>query len=184
MIASHSDTKFCPKCEERRPLSAFNKAKDRKDGLQVYCKTCKYSYNTEEIRDRQKQKRKPKKSTKKEYDKTRQKEKSVEISEKRKKRAFFLKTSAFEKYGNKCACCGENDVDFLAIDHVNGRGTSLRKENKLWGESMYRFLVNTDMSSEFRILCHNCNWSAHLHGGTCIHKLKEANNDEVEQKTT
>ncbi len=32
-------------CNETKPLSEYWNAKGRRDGLQVYCKTCLYDYN-------------------------------------------------------------------------------------------------------------------------------------------
>jgi len=37
-------TKRCPKCKQIKPLSEFNKSKNRKDELQVYCKQCRKQY--------------------------------------------------------------------------------------------------------------------------------------------
>lgn len=34
-------TKICPRCGRALPLSAFNKNKAAKDGLQTYCRECK-----------------------------------------------------------------------------------------------------------------------------------------------
>lgn len=33
--------KRCPKCDTFKPISEFNRDKNRKDGLQCYCKPCK-----------------------------------------------------------------------------------------------------------------------------------------------
>lgn len=43
-----------------------------------------------------------------------------------KKRSIIL-----NHYGGvppKCACCGENHVEFLSVDHINGGGNKHRKE--------------------------------------------------------
>lgn len=36
-----NDLKKCTKCEIKKPLSEFHKNKSRKDGVCIYCKTCK-----------------------------------------------------------------------------------------------------------------------------------------------
>ena len=36
--------KYCPRCQQTKPVSEFGKNKSCKDGLQVYCKSCKNSY--------------------------------------------------------------------------------------------------------------------------------------------
>ena len=41
----HSKGKVCSKCKEHLPLSEFSKDKNRKDGLQYECKSCKKEYH-------------------------------------------------------------------------------------------------------------------------------------------
>jgi YHS domain-containing protein len=40
MVVITDDMKRCPKCGEVKALSEFQKNRTRKDGLQVWCKTC------------------------------------------------------------------------------------------------------------------------------------------------
>src|ERR1035437_10247647 len=35
-----------------------------------------------------------------------------------------------KNYGGKCVCCGENKIEFLAIDHIEGGGRKHRAEIK------------------------------------------------------
>lgn len=70
----------------------------------------------------------------------------------------------------KCACCGENEIKFLAIDHIEGGGTQHRKV--MYVEkvgSIYRWLKNNKFPNGFQVLCHNCN-SAKGYYGSCPHK--------------
>lgn len=53
-----------------------------------------------------------------------------------------------------CAKCGENHIEFLAIDHLNNNGTKERREHK--GNFMKR-LVSSGFPEGYQILCHNCN---------------------------
>ena len=39
-----------------------------------------------------------------------------------------LKEDAYEHYGSECACCGEKEIAFLSIDHINGGGLRHLKE--------------------------------------------------------
>jgi len=57
---------------------------------------------------------------------------------------------------NKCICCGENNIDFLCIDHINGGGNKHRKKEKSYG---YSWFINNNFPSGYRVLCHNCNSS-------------------------
>ena len=79
-------------------------------------------------------------------------------------------------YGGRCACCGQNETDFLAIDHINGRGCEHRKKRKgnASGIHLYRWLIKHNFPSGFRVLCHNCNWSMYLNGGICAHQMKKS----------
>ncbi|KKN98919.1 hypothetical protein LCGC14_0141640 [marine sediment metagenome] len=83
-----------------------------------------------------------------------------------------LKQEVMNKYGGKCNCCGIKELSFLNIDHVNGNGRAhLKSIDKEGGHRFYRWLLANDSSSEFQVLCFNCNMSKHLSGGTCAHKL-------------
>jgi Recombination endonuclease VII len=50
-----------------------------------------------------------------------------------------------QSLGGKCACCGESEIKFLAVDHVNGKA-----------------------QPERQVLCHNCNLAKGFYG-QCPH---------------
>jgi len=77
-----------------------------------------------------------------------------------------LRADALAAYGGKCACCGEATTEFLAIDHINGGG---RKHRKAIHAPMELWLRNQGYPEEFRLLCHNCNFSAGFYG-YCPHQ--------------
>lgn len=89
-----------------------------------------------------------------------------------------------QRYGNKCACCGEERFEFLTIDHINNDGYIERKR-KFGGRSKggYRFyvqLLKLDyIREDLQVLCYNCNCGKARCGGTCPHKLVEQNHAEV-----
>jgi hypothetical protein len=86
------------------------------------------------------------------------------------------KRDVMDHYGGKCACCGEDRIEFLAIDHINGNGNQHRRENNLRsGLSTYRWLIKNNYPSGFQALCHNCN-AAKGYYGYCPHQRKEAPN--------
>lgn len=76
-----------------------------------------------------------------------------------------LRLEVLQKYGGdkpRCACCGEDHVEFLAIDHINGGGNKHRRSiNKTKSgkmrHSVYSWLRQNRYPDGFRILCHNCN---------------------------
>ncbi len=87
-----------------------------------------------------------------------------------------LKANVFQAYGGSCACCGESQSDFLAIDHVENNGADHRRElagkryKSMTGVHMYRWLKKNEFPDGFQVLCHNCNFSKHLNGGKCVHE--------------
>jgi len=66
-----------------------------------------------------------------------------------------------------CACCSENIIEFLAIDHINGNGGKHRKS--LHGTNFYFWLKRNNFPLGFQVLCHNCN-QAKGYFGECPHK--------------
>jgi len=80
----------------------------------------------------------------------------------------------------KCNCCGEQTLEFLSFDHINGGGTVHRKslnKNGHKGSNIYVWLIKNNYPKEFQVLCHNCNQAKGFYG-KCPHmikKLKEKN---------
>ena len=62
---------------------------------------------------------------------------------------------AHAAYGSQCACCGEREPVFLAIDHIDGIVREGPK--KLRGLQLYRWLHKNKFPAGYRLLCHNCN---------------------------
>jgi hypothetical protein len=81
------------------------------------------------------------------------------------------KYDIFSKYSEgkpKCACCGEEEMYFLTIDHIEGRAK--------WGHEgytsgkLYRFLIKNDYPKGFQVLCMNCNLAKGIYG-KCPHEI-------------
>lgn len=68
-----------------------------------------------------------------------------------------------------CACCGEDKVEFLAIDHINGGGNKHRKS--VGNNSLFRWLKSNNYPEGYRVLCNNCNFSLGAYG-YCPHQTK------------
>ena len=95
------------------------------------------------------------------------------------KREFFIRSTAsrlankilvLSRYGTFCQCCGESEVDFLTIDHINGKGSEHRRE--LGMRTIYRWLIRNNFPSGFRTLCMNCNFANGMYG-QCPHGRKK-----------
>lgn len=78
-----------------------------------------------------------------------------------------LRLAVFRKYGGRCVCCGEDDIRFLTIDHVNGGGRADNQNSMGFLRKLVRFKVQKNR----RLLCYNCNCSRKDYNGICPHKL-------------
>lgn len=78
------------------------------------------------------------------------------------------KLIVFEAYGNKCACCGENQKEFLTIDHVNGGGHVHRERV---GTNVYLDIIREGFPTTYQLLCFNCNCAKGIYGA-CPHNIK------------
>lgn len=82
-----------------------------------------------------------------------------------KRSRWRVKLKVINHYGKVCACCGEDKVEFLAIDHINGRGNQERQKLGLKaGIAFYRWLIRNNYPLGYRVLCHNCNCSIGYYG--------------------
>ncbi len=86
-----------------------------------------------------------------------------------------IKKIVFDYYGNKCTCCGETNIGFLTIDHVNSDGFMDRQLNghRKSTDTIYRFIIKNNFPDTFQILCYNCNLGRAKYKGICPHKLLE-----------
>ena len=184
-------SKTCTKCKETLSLSAFHKRQASKDGLRARCKSCckKEAVNRKEyhknysIKYYQENKEQYQK-----YNKQWREENKERITIQRKEywhknkealnsnsriRNYSLKKEVFNYYGDMCKCCGETEIAFLSIDHINEDGANHRKlltgsSRTGGGTPTYRWIKKNNFPDGFQVLCFNCNW-AKSHGG-CPHQ--------------
>ena len=74
-------------------------------------------------------------------------------------RAQQIKTEVMAAYGGACQCCGERQLEFLTIDHIDGR-----EDRKHMGVGLYRWLKANNYPEGFRALCMTCNYTLGHHG--------------------
>jgi hypothetical protein len=142
------------------------------DGFRVLCHNCNIKVHLEKIRSSEKHLSPIPKIVivnGKEYVKYRYKE--ALASDKYK---AGLKLSVMKYYSGgipKCACCPVDDIDVLAIDHIEGGGRKHRKEigTAGGGAEFYKWLIKQGFPSGYQVLCHNCNFAKGAHG-VCHHK--------------
>lgn len=85
-----------------------------------------------------------------------------------------LRLEVLGAYGTVCACCGESEEAFLAIDHINGGGHSHVHSLTV---TFYSWLRNNNYPPGFQTLCHNCNWGKHVYG-ECPHRWRSLDGKE------
>ena len=133
-------SKRCFICKKRKPLTHkyFHYCSNTIDGFHSYCRPCACA---------QRRQRRETDPVARELDKARQRN-----------ALKLIRLAVFIHYGNKCACCGENEQKFFSLDHINKDGNAHRRALKLRGGSgTYRWIVKNNFPPIFQILCHNCN---------------------------
>jgi len=87
------------------------------------------------------------------------------------RRRIAFKIEVMSHYGNKCQCCGEQEIAFLTIDHVREDGNQFRK-SRVGG--LYNWLKAHKYPQDgFQCLCINCNWAKSKWTGGCPHQQKQ-----------
>ena len=70
----------------------------------------------------------------------------------------------------KCVCCGETEIVFLTVDHINGGGSEERRRTNQHTGSFLRYLKKQGYPEGYQVLCWNCNCGRVQNGGICPHK--------------
>lgn len=169
--------KICGACKEPKDVSEFTKNRGRGDGLQQYCRACWSVYNkgwyrrhAEELRAKTQAYYLAHAEERKAYARTYHAEHRDATLHDMKQRNQRMKFAALEAYGGqRCSCCGETEVAFLTIDHIDGCTAETRKVQGL-GTRFYYWLRRNGYPSGFQVLCFNCNLGRRIHGGTCPHQ--------------
>jgi 5-methylcytosine-specific restriction endonuclease McrA len=70
-------------------------------------------------------------------------------------------------YGGKCVCCGEDQIEFLTLDHINGRTD---EPYKITGQKAWaRLKARGWPKNNYQLLCFNCNCAKGVYG-QCPHQ--------------
>jgi len=76
-------------------------------------------------------------------------------------------------YGNQCSCCGEEQILFLQLDHIDGDGNKHRKRINKYGSTFFKWIIDNNFPNNFKLLCANCNTGRYRNGGICPHQDKQ-----------
>lgn len=138
--------KRCARCGETKERDGFSRCARAADGLQAYCKACRKEIAVAHY--------------------------AGAGGEKKRARSVALhreqREAVIAHYGGRCACCGESEYQFLAIDHERGDGADHRRSDT-GALSIIWWLRRNGMPSGFRVLCHNCNMARGFYG-YCPHE--------------
>lgn len=157
--------KRCPLCKINKSVSEFGKCVTRHDGLGHYCRTCRREKDKQRYTDPNKRKKIIATSSRQYYENREYK------LEQAKRYRQELRMGAQRAYGGEnpcCACCGENHIEFLEVDHINNDGANHRREV---GDSIqiFRWLRRENYPAGFQVLCSNCNKAKSIYG-ICPHQ--------------
>lgn len=153
-------TKNCSKCNNAFPLSEFSKDLKNKDNLNNVCKECTNHYSRNYCKNM-----------------------TPNLIENHKFMRMFrnikLKHEIIYHYGSRCACCGEKQIEFLTIDHINNDG---HKQPIKERRHLYNWLKQNNFPNGFQVLCFNCNLSKYYMAkelpsiAKCIHQRTDKDN--------
>jgi dCTP deaminase len=158
------DLKRCPKCKRKKDRKTeFHKDSSTPDGLRVYCKLCQRSNNSGQYAQH-----KPERAV---AHKAYVENNRAKVNAKNTAWRKQVRLEVLYHYSNgsmSCACCGENNIEFLCLDHKNGGGNKHRKEIGLGGYAIYIWLRKEGFPDGYRVLCFNCNYAV-IDGKSCPH---------------
>lgn len=161
----------CKTCNDVKPIDQFNLVGDKWNSRRHECKGCEssrkklwYNQNIERARAKQAIRSSQVRGHRDEETKRRNAEYQKRYRDK-------LKAEIYQAYGNRCACCGEAEVMFLSIDHVENDGALHRKAGiDNCTTALMGRIKREGFPPSFQLLCMNCNHGKSRNGGTCPHK--------------
>ena len=134
--------KYCPKCEQSKPLTEFNKNKSKKGGVQPYCRACQRTFNRNNY---QKDKVRQAARVKKNRDNSRQ-------------RAYDFLYSYYN-HDPKCEKCGESDLRCLQFHHLDPTQKEIQVSDLCYqGYGIERIKQELDKCI---LVCANCHCKIH-----------------------
>lgn len=145
--------KKCCVCKTIKLICKFGKNKNHWSGISKCCIECARKLGT----------------------KNRKKENKKLITLKAKFKRLNDKLKLIERYGGRCVCCGEDNIYFLQLDHINNNGAEERRSidrGSSGGHKFYEYLRKNNYPDGYQILCANCN-QAKAYFGICSHQLSQ-----------
>ena len=88
-----------------------------------------------------------------------------------KKERVALRLEFIQQYGGVCVCCGEDEIQFLTLEHTQNDGAKERSEIGANDAILRRMRKAGWPKDRYALLCYNCNM-AKGKLGYCPHRLK------------
>lgn len=151
-LASQPPSSYiCPTCNQDRPASSYGRTKDRPRRFQD-CRKCRREKAIADgkcatcftYRPEQGQKRCPR---------CLKTQRDCSLKRHRALRLVALQHYAVNRLA--CACCGETDVEFLTLDHIDNNGAEQRRS--MASHTIWNWLKQNGYPPGFQVLCFNCN---------------------------
>lgn len=166
-------SKRCSGCDITKPLTAFQKNRCHRDGLENWCRDCKSSGASKRREERKKAGlchcgRAPMKDRKicrvcRKRGGKWQKENRLYVTQIEKARRYAEKERVLDHYGHRCLCpggCEITESDFLTVDHIENNGGAHRRELGIGGgAAFYHWLIVNKFPVGYRTLCYNCHFT-------------------------
>jgi hypothetical protein len=102
------------------------------------------------------------------YNRRYQKENQSLLRQKKKEYSDRIKRQGIAHYGGKCSCCGESMIEFLTLEHLNGRNPN---EKRITGKKAWALAKAQGYPNTYTVLCFNCNCAKGAYG-ICPHMKK------------
>lgn len=111
------------------------------------------------------------------------KQNSLKLNKYQKQWRKRIKHAVFSWYGGKCVCCGERQIDFLSLDHINDDGYKFRKYHITKTGKLYvggdcggirtytkiHKIGKQNKPKNLQLLCFNCQSGKRFNNGFCPH---------------
>ena len=170
----------CKKCGIEKPLTSFARNLRCLEGFTHQCRTCLNEYMMERYRANQIPSKEANARWKfRNPDKLRESKRKTRLKHLESRKASEkvyrdrVRMETLIHYGGNppyCACCKENHIQFLALDHINGGGSAhMRSIPGGGGTSFIMWLRRNNFPPGFQVLCHNCNCAKGFYG-SCPHQ--------------
>lgn len=170
--------KTCSKCNQTKPYDDFYRSHHTEDGYRGKCRVCT-NIKRRETKEKKQNGYEPQyrfvnialddnlTGTERlvAYHKEYRKIYAKEISEKKKAEENNAKIDGIKYYGGKCSCCGESIIEFLTLEHLNGRDKTKKRRT---GKAAWLEAKRAGWPNDLTVLCFNCNCAKGAFG-SCPH---------------